>query len=110
VSPGNTVRLRPGPLTEPGCLREARADRLGTVELEPLLWRFPPLPGARWVVARDLGPLENARVIRAWGRRAWVLVDGPGGTQLLDYDDAIALLWGGATARAVPVGPVTGGE
>ena len=80
-------------------LREAMSDRHGTVELEPLLWQAPPLPGAHVVVARDMGPLVNARVRSALpGYTARVGVDG--GTQspmqVLGYEEGMERLWGGA--------------
>jgi hypothetical protein len=99
ISEGNRVWLRPGAPLEGGCLREAMSDRHGTVELEPLLWQAPPLPGAHVVVARDMGPLVNARVRSALpGYTARVGVDG--GTQspmqVLGYEEGMERLWGGA--------------
>jgi len=38
LSPGNVIRVSPSRAPTPSCLREARADRLGVIELEPLLW------------------------------------------------------------------------
>jgi hypothetical protein len=99
LSEGNVALLRPGaPLTD-SCLREAGADRLGTLELEPLLWRYPPLPGAAVVVARDLGPAANARTLQGFpGATPWVLVDGGGGApwRVVPYDEGMEMLWGGA--------------
>jgi 4-amino-4-deoxy-L-arabinose transferase-like glycosyltransferase len=98
LSPGNVVRVDPGVAHDATCLREARADRLGSLELELLAWRYPPLPGPGVVVARDLGPVTNLRTRRATAGSAWVLVDGgqEGGPLLLDYDEGMELLWGGA--------------
>lgn len=96
LSPGNAVLVRPGVPPPPACLREARADRLGSVELEPLEWQAPPLPGARFVVARDLGPEENAGVLERFpGATAWVVLEGatPGTFRFVPYDEGMALLW-----------------
>ena len=99
LSTGNAVLLRRGAALPPTCLREARADRLGTLELEPLLWLAPPLPGARVTLARDLGPADNAEVRRAHpGATPFLLVDGGPGApwRILPYEEGMELLWGGA--------------
>jgi hypothetical protein len=101
LSPGNTVLVRPGSALDDGCLREARADRLGSVELEPLLWQAPPLDGARLVIARDMGPTGNAAVREAFlHHRAWIALDGgpEAPTRILGYEEGMELLWGGAAA------------
>ncbi|MDZ7779143.1 MAG: hypothetical protein U5R14_04280 [Gemmatimonadota bacterium] len=100
LSPGNTALLEPGPLEDPRCRREARADRFGTIELEELLRHFPPTSANdRPVVARDLGPAHNARMLTELGRRGYLLLSGPSGTpRLVEYADGIELLWGGAAA------------
>lgn len=101
LSPGNAVLVRAGARPSPGCLREARADRLGSVELEPLLWQAPPVAGEGVVVARDLGPEANEALRRAFaGRDAFVLVAGAEGAppRLLPYDEGMALLWGAPVA------------
>jgi hypothetical protein len=103
LSPGNRVAVEPdAPLTA-ACLREATSDRLGSVELEPLLWQAPPLPGARLIVARDLGPVANAAVLDSLsGYHPYVLVDGGQGRRprLLDYREGMQLLWRGAAPPA----------
>ncbi|MCG6957771.1 MAG: hypothetical protein LJF04_17415, partial [Gemmatimonadetes bacterium] len=99
LSPGNRVAVEPGERLTPACLREATSDRLGSVELEPLLWQAPPLPGARLIVARDLGPVANAVVLDSLGGyHPYVLVDGGHGRhpRLLDYREGMELLWRGA--------------
>jgi hypothetical protein len=97
LSPGNRVPVRPGAPADDACLREARSDRLGTLELEPLLWRAPPLSGDPVVMARDLGPAQNARTAAAFrGYHRYVAVDGGAGApRILDYRDGMQLLWGG---------------
>ncbi len=99
LSPGNAVLLRPGAALDDGCLREAHSDRLGSVELEPLLWQAPPLDGASLVLARDLGPTVNAAVRDAFAHhRAWVGLDGgpDAPIRILGYREGMELLWGGA--------------
>ncbi len=101
LSPGNAVLVRPEMALDDGCQREAHADRLGSVELEPLLWQAPPLDGSRLVIARDLGPTANAAVREAFVyHRAWVGLDGGTGApiRILEYEEGMELLWGGAAA------------
>jgi len=103
VSPGNRVLVDPAARDDVRCIREARSDRLGTVELEPLAWQAPPLPGRAIVVARDLGPAGNALVRKAFpGYHAWVVVAGAdgGASRLLAYDEAMGRLWGDEAAGA----------
>jgi hypothetical protein len=97
LSPGNQVAVRPGAPADSVCTREARSDRLGTLELEPLLWQAPPLPGRKLVVARDLGPETDARALRSFpGYHPYVAVDGGPGRppRLLEYHQGMELLWG----------------
>ncbi len=100
LSPGNIVRVDSATPFDATCAREARADRFGTIELESLIWRFPPLAGRSVFVARDLGPTTNLAVGQALGRRAYVLIDAPdgGGARLLEFDEGMELLWGGAAS------------
>lgn len=101
LSPANLVRVDPATPHDASCVREARSDRLGAVELELLAWRLPPVDGAEVRVARDLGPAANLRTLQAVGGAAYVLVDGEeGGPILLDYDEGMELLWGGAASEA----------
>jgi len=82
---------------DPECLHEAAADALGTIELEALAWRAPPLSGRQVVIARDMGPATNARVRETMGtRRTFVYVAGNGAapSRMLPYDDGIRRLWG----------------
>lgn len=100
VSPGNRILVDPAVGLEPACRREAAADRLGTVELEPLLWQAPPLDGQTLVVARDLGPIANARVISRFpAHRPRVAMEGPAGhgLRVVGYAEGMELLWRGAT-------------
>lgn len=106
LSRGNTVRVDPGLAWDAGCVREARADRLGSLELEPLAWQTSPGTSPLMVV-RDLGPSLNARVMEAYpDRRAWFWIANDGGQEpaLLPYDEGAELLWGGAAGVSLAVG------
>ena len=96
LSPGNVIRVSPSLTPTPSCLREARADRLGVIELEPLLWQAPPGSGERMVVARDLGPVDNARLISVLRRTPYLYVDFEGEPRLMEYTAGMELIWGGA--------------
>ena len=96
LSPGNRIRIEPGRPLEPGCAREAAADRFGTTELEPLLWQAPPVPGAPLVLARDMGPEANQAVRNAFeGYTAWMTLGAPVGASLAPYEEGAARLWRG---------------
>jgi len=98
LSMGNVVRVDPGLAWDDACIREARADRFGSLELEPLAWQTSPGIGLLMVV-RDLGPGLNARVMEAYpDRRPWLWLAGDGGAEprLLPYEEGVELLWGGA--------------
>ena len=96
LSPGNVIRVSGSRALTPSCLREARADRLGVIELEPLLWQAPPGPDRRMVVARDLGPVHNAGLISVLRRTPYLYVDFDGEPRLMDYAAGMELIWGGA--------------
>lgn len=105
LSPGNRAWFRPGGEVNAVCQAEARSDRGGTVELEPLVWQAPPLPDGRVIVARDLGPLANDQVRAAFpGHGSWVAVDGGEGApaRLLGYDEGMIHLWGEPESGATP--------
>jgi len=103
LSPGNLVRVEPGATVDATCLREARSDRFGVMELELLAWRGPPLPGVNVVFVRDLGPVGNLAVLDAFDRPAFVYVDRNPDDEplLLDYAEGIELLWGGAAREGI---------
>lgn len=100
LSPGNVVRVDPRRAPAPPCIREARSDRLGVLELEVVAWRTVGDPGGTTFV-RDLGPALNAAVLEARPGPAWLLVDRGEevGLHLLEYADGMELLWGGAAGR-----------
>ena len=95
LSPGNRIRVRPGVRPPSSCLREAHADRFGSIELEPLLWQASlPHSAGDLVVARDLGPALNARVTVAFpGHQPYMYFDDGGRPRLLPYAEGLALLW-----------------
>jgi hypothetical protein len=94
LSPGNRIRVDGGRALEPGCAREAAADRFGTTELEPLLWQAPPLAGAPLVVARDMGPEANRAAREAFrGYSAWMAIRTPEGASVAPYEEAVSRVW-----------------
>jgi hypothetical protein len=103
LAPGTYARVDPGRAPTPACAREARADRLGTLELEPVVWQTP-VPGLENggpLLFRDLGPEENARVLaRHPGAPAFVLLPSATGGGLVPYQDGVTLLWGESGGRA----------
>ncbi|MDH3271420.1 MAG: hypothetical protein OEN56_08825 [Gemmatimonadota bacterium] len=101
LSPGNLVRVDPSSAFDAACAREARADRLGTLELELVAWRHPPIPGEPVFVARDLGPAANARTLGALNRTPYVLVEREGVRFLVEYAEGMEMLWGGAAGELV---------
>ncbi len=106
LSPGDVILVAPGAVFGPRCRQEARSDREGTIELEPLLWQAPPFRGANLVIARDLGPAEDAAVRSRWpGRGAYVYVAGVGDgpPRLLPWAQAMHELWeSGDEAERLP--------
>jgi hypothetical protein len=103
LSPGNLIRVDPRATPDASCLREARADRLGVLELELFAWRLPPFTEAPAMIARDLGPAANLSVLEATGRQGYVYMEGgaEAGPVLLGYAEGMELLWGGAAASAI---------
>ena len=97
VAPGTFIRIDPGIAPDPSCQREARADRLGTLELEPLIWQtpIPEVEDGSPLLFRDLGPDANAHVLARYpGRAAWLqFAPGPAAMPL-PYEQAERELWG----------------
>jgi hypothetical protein len=97
MTPGNEIWVDPEAAWDEECERERAADGAGTLDLEPLLWRAPPLAGEPLVTARDMGPVVNERVRRTLGSRsARVYLPGNGRTTAvtLDYAEGMRQLWG----------------
>lgn len=96
LSAGNRIRIDPTVQPDASCRREARADRLGTLELEGLAWQSPALRGGQVAYARDLGPGTNLRVLGESEPEAWLLINrDEGGAVLVPYSEGMQLLWGG---------------
>lgn len=99
LSPGNRIRVEPAQRLTPACAAEARADRLGAIDVSPLVW-LGDLPGGEetgTLFVRDLGPQDNARMLaRNPGRSAWILMTtaADGSPTLLPYEEGMALIWG----------------
>lgn len=80
------------------CVRELSADRYGAIALAPLLWQgdLPGLERGEPMFVRDYG-WERNDVVRAHfpGRQAAVWAYPPSGRPvLLEYEPAMATLWG----------------
>ena len=82
LSPDNIIRVDPARRPSEACLVEGRADRLGSIELEALLWQRPPEAGAATIFARDLGPEANTTLLEGSGRSAFLYLDTPDGPRL----------------------------
>jgi hypothetical protein len=105
ISPGSTVRVDRTAAPSPECRRQAAADRLGVVELAPLLWQgdLPGMEGGAPLFVRDLGPERNAELLaRYGGRKAMILVssspDQP--PELVPYQEGMERIWPAVTDEA----------
>jgi hypothetical protein len=99
ISPGNRIRVMAGEQLAGRCALEAAADRLGTIDVSPLVWRgdLPGVGSRGAMFVRDLGPDANAQLLSAYPeRRAWVLMTpAPDARpELAGYERGMALLWG----------------
>lgn len=102
--PYETVRgeytIRPGAgRMPPGCARELHADRLGTLDVMPMLWqvRVPGLQSGGAIVVRDMGPAENAELIAANPGLVTLIYYRPTPESepvLEPYNEAARQLWG----------------
>jgi hypothetical protein len=114
TGPGVFARVRADvdgvPVVSVACRTDVLGpDRVGTLELDPLLWaveREGAIEGRAPLWARDLGPRDNARLIDAFsGRPAWVLVpDEEGVPRYEPYDAAMTRIWGVDVSAAGPAG------
>jgi hypothetical protein len=99
VAPGVRVRMDPADPPSPACVRELRSDRFGVHDPAGTWWRGGALGlGAQApVLARDLGPEANRRLIERFPDRtpwAWVALAERGVPALHPYDEAMRILWG----------------
>lgn len=97
---GTRIVTAPGEEPTPACAREVRADRLGTLDLPPLLWRgdLPGLERGSPLFARDLGPELNERLLARYPGRPPFLHLPPSsasGEILVPYREGIRQLWEG---------------
>ena len=99
LGPDVTIRTREGETLTPDCMREAQADRFGTVALAPLLWQGD-LPGdlrGGPLFVRDLGPEANAEIMAIFPQRP-AFVFSPFAPsrppEIAPYDEAMRVLWG----------------
>ena len=101
VAPGAFARIDPAVAPDVQCSREASADRLGTLELEPLIWQtaIPGVDDGSPLLFRDLGPAANARVRARYPERTAWLQRTPGPRNLLPYEEAELEMWGEPTGR-----------
>jgi hypothetical protein len=82
------------------CYQEAASDTLGIVDVAPLLWQSDlfGLGGAGTMVARDMGPAANARLIQRFPERVPGLLYRPekeGPPRLVPYEEGMRVLWPG---------------
>jgi hypothetical protein len=99
ISEGNRIRVLPGEKLSGECARQAAADRLGTLDVTPLLWRgdLPGLAGEGTMFVRDLGPEMNLSMIAAHPeRQPYVLMvtGADRGPELTTYAAGMDRLWG----------------
>ncbi|HSJ12960.1 MAG TPA: glycosyltransferase family 39 protein [Longimicrobiales bacterium] len=108
IAPGSRLRYQPGEVLAPACVREVLSDRLGTIDIAPLLVRAG-LHGddaARLLIVRDLGPERNAALVRAEpARTPWVyaMSHPQGSPELLPYDVGMTRLWQAPVREAPPM-------
>jgi hypothetical protein len=101
LAPGDKMRVKLGEVLTAQCVREARSDTRGILDIAPLMWQgdLPGVPGNGPLFVRDLGPEANARVIEAMPERTPYLYFLPTPVSqptLLPYYRGIAVLWGNA--------------
>jgi len=82
-------------------MRQVWADRLGIVDVAPLLWQgdLPGLPGRGAMFVRDLGPELNAELLAAYPDRRPFMLFTPAPDEppaLLPYEEGVRRIWGAA--------------
>ncbi len=98
IAQEDDIRVRPGARLSPECLREVASDTLGIVDVGPLLWQgdLPGLGEQGRMFARDMGPEDNARLIRRYPDRVPLMLlrlkDDKQPT-LVPYQNGVSLLW-----------------
>jgi 4-amino-4-deoxy-L-arabinose transferase-like glycosyltransferase len=101
VAPGDKVRVRRGEVLAGECLREARSDARGILDIAPFIWQadVPGVAGDGALFVRDLGPAANARLIAALPERTpfvWYLARPDADPRLVPYAAGMRAIWGGS--------------
>lgn len=99
ASEGDVIRARRGEQLTSSCTREFLADRLGIVDIAPLVWQgdLPGFPAHGAMVVRDLGPEMNRVLMRAFPGRHALFLYRPSSQVapvLTEYDAGVAAVWG----------------
>ena len=98
IADGDRIRAYPGVPMARDCLREVVSDTLGIVDIAPLLWQSDlfGLGGVGTLIARDMGPEANARLIKQFPERVPGLLYRPekeGSPRLVPYALGMSVLW-----------------
>jgi hypothetical protein len=98
IAEGDDIRSYPGVRMPGSCLREVASDTLGIVDVAPLLWQGDVfgLGGAGTLIARDMGPEANARLIKQFPERVPGLFYRPekeASPRLVPYALGMSVLW-----------------
>jgi hypothetical protein len=98
IADGDDIRAFPGVRMPGNCLREVASDTLGIVDVAPLLWQGDlfGLGGAGTLIARDMGPEANARLIKQFPERVPGLFYRPekeASPRLVPYALGMSVLW-----------------
>lgn len=98
IAEGDGIRAYPGVPMSPACFREVASDTLGIIDIGPLVWQgdLPTVGGDGAMIVRDMGPEDNARLIRKYPDRVPEVLLRHGDDQppkLLPYTEGMKLLW-----------------
>jgi hypothetical protein len=98
IADGDRIRAYPRVPMARDCLREVASDTLGIVDIAPLLWQSDlfGLGGVGTLIARDMGPEANARLIKQFPERVPGLFYRPekeGSPRLVPYALGMSVLW-----------------
>ena len=98
IADGDDIRAYPGVPMSPACFREVASDTLGIIDIGPLVWQgdLPVIGGEGAMIVRDMGPEDNARLIRKYPDRVPEVLLRHGNDKrpkLLPYTEGMKLLW-----------------
>ena len=98
IADEDEIRAYPGVPMSPRCFREAASDTVGIIDVGPLVWQgdLPGIGGEGAMIVRDMGPEDNARLIRKYPDRVPEVLLRHGNDQrpkLLPYTEGMKLLW-----------------